>query len=168
PEAEAKVARTYSLASAPLRLLSHSFHSTANSHPGPGHDPTAVTTDHLHWHLSHSAHLQPLPAPQDHDLLVPLSVPTSTTNHLLPSLANALSANVPSAKRAAADCHPSAHDLDDQLIQPRPKLLRLSPPAVSECDHLNRQRKKSGCSCRTTSDIRSLAICPCRTFFTVN
>ncbi|KAG0352820.1 hypothetical protein BGZ54_002567, partial [Gamsiella multidivaricata] len=32
PEGESKVSRSYSLASAPLRLLSHSFHSTANTH----------------------------------------------------------------------------------------------------------------------------------------
>ncbi|KAF8979889.1 hypothetical protein BGZ46_004909 [Entomortierella lignicola] len=32
PESEGKVSRSYSLASAPLRLLSHSFHSTTNSH----------------------------------------------------------------------------------------------------------------------------------------
>ncbi|KAF9407560.1 hypothetical protein BGZ94_002647 [Podila epigama] len=34
-EGEGKVARSYSLASAPLRLLSHSFHSTANTHSPP-------------------------------------------------------------------------------------------------------------------------------------
>ncbi|KAI1319698.1 hypothetical protein EDD11_003392 [Mortierella claussenii] len=32
PEGDGKVSRSYSLASAPLRLLSHSFHSTANTH----------------------------------------------------------------------------------------------------------------------------------------
>lgn len=34
-EGDGKVARSYSLASAPLRLLSHSFHSTANTHSPP-------------------------------------------------------------------------------------------------------------------------------------
>ncbi|KAG0005915.1 hypothetical protein BGZ79_000609 [Entomortierella chlamydospora] len=32
PEGEGRASRSYSLASAPLRLLSHSFHSTANTH----------------------------------------------------------------------------------------------------------------------------------------
>ncbi|GJJ72835.1 hypothetical protein EMPS_05193 [Entomortierella parvispora] len=37
PEGDGKASRSYSLASAPLRLLSHSFHSTANNHNAPGH-----------------------------------------------------------------------------------------------------------------------------------
>ncbi|KAG0087645.1 hypothetical protein BGZ92_007137 [Podila epicladia] len=40
-EGDGKVARSYSLASAPLRLLSHSFHSTANTHSPPSSGSTS-------------------------------------------------------------------------------------------------------------------------------
>lgn len=43
-EGDGKVARSYSLASAPLRLLSHSFHSTANTHSPPPSGSTSTVS----------------------------------------------------------------------------------------------------------------------------
>lgn len=50
-EGDGKVARSYSLASAPLRLLSHSFHSTANTHSPP---PSGSTSPAGHNGCDHS------------------------------------------------------------------------------------------------------------------
>ncbi|KAF9096098.1 hypothetical protein BGX29_008746 [Mortierella sp. GBA35] len=46
PEGDGKVSRSYSLASAPLRLLSHSFHSTANTHSGSSSSSSSSSTVH--------------------------------------------------------------------------------------------------------------------------
>ncbi|KFH64784.1 hypothetical protein MVEG_09515 [Podila verticillata NRRL 6337] len=64
-----KVARSYSLASAPLRLLSHSFHSTANTHSPP---PSGSTSPGGHHGSEHS--------PRHHEPSVDLKTETLATN----------------------------------------------------------------------------------------
>ena len=67
PEGDGKAARSYSLASAPLRLLSHSFHSTANSHNTSSHG-------------AHLSEVQPMV-----DFEHKLSTPDSSLQHTLSS-----------------------------------------------------------------------------------
>ncbi|KAF9111519.1 hypothetical protein BGX27_004811 [Mortierella sp. AM989] len=52
PEGEGKVPRSYSLASAPLRLLSHSFHSTANTHSPSSGSSSIASSPAVSHHLS--------------------------------------------------------------------------------------------------------------------
>lgn len=68
-EGDGKVARSYSLASAPLRLLSHSFHSTANTHSPPPSGSTSTGGQHGCDH-----------SPRHHEPSVDLKTETLATN----------------------------------------------------------------------------------------